>query len=118
MQDLRASIMRNQEWNAPLAQLHSLDLAELVLRLFIGDAVDSETTLGVVDEAEVLAGLLDGDDVHEAGGRGGIGAHLAVNFDQALHDDGFDFAGVEGVFETAYTDMSVSFPMPWLHRED
>ena len=50
--------MRNQEWDAALAQLHPLDLAELVLSLLASDAVDGETALGVVDEAEVyhLAG--------------------------------------------------------------
>ena len=106
---LRASIMRNQEWNATLAQLHHLDLAQLVLRLLFRDAVDGEATLGVVDEAEVLARLLDADDVHEAGWVGWVGAHFAVDFDEALHHDGFGFAGVEGVLETGRTALSVPF---------
>ncbi|KAI7224019.1 hypothetical protein KC333_g207 [Hortaea werneckii] len=59
--------MRNQEWNAALAQLDTLDLAELVACLLFGDTVDGETALGVVDKAEVLASLLDGDHVHETG---------------------------------------------------
>lgn len=40
-----------------------LDLKELVLGLLIGDAVDQETALDVVDDAEVLVGLLDRNDV-------------------------------------------------------
>lgn len=40
------------------------DLKELVGSLFGGDAVDSETTLDVVKETEVLARLLDGDDIY------------------------------------------------------
>jgi hypothetical protein len=91
--------MRNQEWHTTTAELHALDLAQLVLGLLVLDAVDGETALGVVDEAEVLASLLDGDDVHEAGGVGDVGADLAVNLDQALHHDGLGLAVVEGVLE-------------------
>jgi hypothetical protein len=93
--------MRNQEWDAALAQLHPLDLAELVLSLLASDAVDSETALGVVDEAEVLAGLLDGDDIHVASRVGGVGADLAIDLDEALHDNGLHLATVEGVLQTA-----------------
>ena len=93
--------MRNQEWDAALAQLHPLDLAELVLSLLASDAVDSETALGVVDEAEVLAGLLDGDNIHETSRVGGVGADLAIDLDEALHDNGLHLATVEGVLQTA-----------------
>ena len=91
--------MRNQEWDTATAQLDALDLAELVLGLLGLDAVDREAALGIVDEAEVLAGLLDGDDVHEAGRVGGVGADLAINLDQALHQDRLDLAAIEGVLE-------------------
>jgi len=97
---LRACVMRNQEWDAALAQLHSLDLAELVLCLLAGDAVDGEAALGVVDEAEVLAGLLDANNVHEAGRVGRVSTDLAVDLDQALHDDLLDLAAIEGVLQT------------------
>ena len=91
--------MRNQEWEAATAQLDALDLAELVLGLLGLDAVDREAALGVVDEAEVLAGLLDANDVHEASGVGLVGADLAVDLDQALHQDGPGLAVVQGVLE-------------------
>ena len=99
--------MRNQEWDAALAQLHPLDLAELVLSLLASDAVDSETALGVVDEAEVLAGLLDGDNIHEASRVGGVGADLAIDLDEALHDNGLHLATVEGVLQTVRKNPSV-----------
>lgn len=99
--------MRNQEWDAALAQLYSLDLAQLVLCLLFGDAVDGETALGVVDETEVLACLLDGDDVHVAGWVGRIGADLAIDLDQALHDNRLGLAAIEGVLQTIGEDMSV-----------
>lgn len=99
--------MRNQEWDAALAQLYSLDLAQLVLCLLFSDAVDGETALGVVDETEVLASLLDGDDVHVAGWVGRIGADLAIDLDQALHDNRLGLAAIEGVLQTIVEDMSV-----------
>lgn len=92
--------MRNQEWDSTLAQLHPLNLRQLIFRFFSGDAVDCEAALGVVNEAEVLACLLDRDDVHEAGGIGGVGADLAVYFDEALHDNGLGFAGVESILQS------------------
>lgn len=36
---------------------------------------------------EVLVGLLQLDDVHEPCWVGGVGAHLAVNLHQALHQN-------------------------------
>jgi hypothetical protein len=91
--------MRNQEWDSTTAKLNALDLAELVLGLLLLDTVHSEATLDVVDEAEVLARLLDGNDVHEAGGVGDVGADLAVDLDKALHHDGLGLAVVERILE-------------------
>ena len=98
--------MRNQEWDAALAQLHALDLAQLVFGLLGRDAVHGEAALGVVHQPEVLARLLDRDDVHEAGRVGDVGADLAVDFDQPLHDDRFGFARVEGVLQAVGIDES------------
>jgi hypothetical protein len=99
-QDSRSRIVRNQEWDPALAKLNTLDLAELVFSLLGLDAVHSEAALGVVDETEVLAGLFDGDDVHETSGEGRVGADLAVDLDETLHEDGLGFAAVQGVLET------------------
>ena len=98
--NLRSRVVRNQVGNSALAELDTLDLAELVLCLLVGDAVDGEAALGVVDKAEVLAGLLDRDDVHQARGEGGVGADLAVNLDEALHENGIDLARVESVLQS------------------
>lgn len=92
--------MRNQEWDTATAQLDALDLAELVLGLLSLDTVDREAALGVVDKTEVLASLLDADDVHEARRVGGVSADLAVDLDQTLHEDGLGLAVVQGVLET------------------
>lgn len=45
------------------AELDALDLAQFIFGLFGGDSVDDETPLGVVDQAEVFASLVNGDDV-------------------------------------------------------
>jgi len=74
-------IVRNQEWDSALAQLHSLDLAKLVFCLFGLDSVNRETTLGIVNQAEVLASLFDADDIHETSWVGSIGADLAIDLD-------------------------------------
>lgn len=96
----RSRIVRNQEWDPALAKLDTLDLAQLELGLLSLDTVDGETALGVVDETEVLAGLLEGDDVHEAGRVGCVGADLAVDLDQTLQHDGLGLAAVKSVLQT------------------
>ncbi|KAI6775393.1 hypothetical protein HG530_002151 [Fusarium avenaceum] len=95
----RSCIVRDQEWDSTTTKLDTLDLAQLVLSLLGLNSVDGETALGIVDKTEVLASLLDGDDVHEAGGEGGIGSDLAVDLDKSLHQDGLDLTVVEGILE-------------------
>lgn len=92
--------MRNQEWDSALAQLYPLDLCQLVFRLFSCDSVDGKPALGIVDKTEVLASLFNGDDVHKACRVGGIGPYFAVDFDEALHNDGFGLATVEGILQS------------------
>ena len=89
--------MRDQEWDSALAQLDSLDLSKLVFGLLGLDSVDGEATLSIVNKTEVLASLLDADDIHEACRVGGISSNLAIYFDQALHHDGLGLACVERI---------------------
>ena len=72
--------------------------------------MDCEATFGIIHKSEVLARLLDADDIHEAGWVGRIGAHFAIDFDEALHDDLLDLAAIEGVFETVITRMLALIP--------
>lgn len=98
--DLRASIMRNQVWDSSFSNLDTLDLAEFVLCLGLFDSVHGEAALGVVDQTEVFASLVDRDDIHEASGIGNIGADLAINLDEALHQDSIGLTAVESILET------------------
>jgi len=67
-----ATVVCDHEGNSLSADLHTFYLAQLVLGLLGGDAVDGETTLGIIQQTEVLVGLLDVDNVHETG-RGSWG---------------------------------------------
>ncbi len=59
--------------------------------------MDSEAAFGIIDQAEVLACLLDRNYVHEASGIGNVCADFAVDFDETLHHNGFGFARVESI---------------------
>ena len=95
----RSRIVRNQEWDPALAKLNTLNLAQFVFRLLYPDSVHSKAALGVIDKAEVLAGLLNGDDIHEASRVGRVGADFAIDFDQTLHYYRLGFTCIEGIFE-------------------
>lgn len=74
------------------------DLQKLVGSFFGGDAVNGETTLDVVKEAEVLAGFLERDNILETSRVGGVRANLSIDLHQTLHDDRSDLAASQGVF--------------------
>lgn len=95
-----AGVVGGDEGDALLADLDLLDAAELVLSLLSLDGEDGEAALDVIEETEVLAGLVDGDDIHEAGGEVSVGADLAVNLDETLHHDVGDLTTGESVFQT------------------
>ena len=92
--------MCNQEWDSSFAQLYPLDFGQFIFCFFCGNAVDCEPSFGIIDETEILASLLDRDDIHEAGRVCGVGANLPVYFDKALHNDGLGFAGVESILQS------------------
>ena len=58
-----AAIVGDDVWDTLGAEAGLLDLEELVGGLLGGDAVDGEAALDVVEETEVLARLLDRDDI-------------------------------------------------------
>jgi hypothetical protein len=92
--------MRNQEWDSTSPKLYSLDLAQFVLGFGSFDAVNGEAAFGVVDQSEVLASLVDRDHVHVASRVCRVCSDLAIDFDEALHDNLLDLTAIEGVLET------------------
>jgi len=77
----------DHEGNSLSTDLHTPDLAQLVLGLLRRDAVDGETTLGIIQQTEVLVGLLNVDNVHETGRVVGVSPDLVIHFDEPLHQD-------------------------------
>ena len=59
-----ATVVRDDHWHA-LGRHHNLaHLAQLVLGLLLGDAVNGEATLHVIDQTEELVGLLERDHIY------------------------------------------------------
>jgi len=82
-----SAIVCHQVWDVVLLVEELLHSAELVASLLSGDSVNDESALGVVDESEVLVGLLEGDNIHETGWVFNISSDLAVNLDHLSHHD-------------------------------
>lgn len=84
-----------------LAHGLSLDRAQFELRLLSVDLVSLEATLGVVQNAEVLTSLLNGDNVHDAEGEAGISPDFVVNLDESflISNDLDGLLAGEGVVE-------------------
>jgi len=83
------AVVGNDIGDLVLADLLLDNLAELELSLFVVNSVRLEAALDVIEDTEVLAGLPDGDDVHEAEGVPVILSFSVVNFDVGtlvLHD--------------------------------
>mmetsp|Transcript_82085 Transcript_82085/g.266026 ORF Transcript_82085/g.266026 Transcript_82085/m.266026 type:complete len:215 (-) Transcript_82085:68-712(-) len=84
---------------APEALHHLFHAAQLVGRLLLHDFVQHKATLGVIEQAEVFLGLFDLHDVHESSGVEHVSADLAVDLDQALHDDHLALPVRQGVLQ-------------------
>jgi len=95
-----------QEWDILRPSLHFTDAAQLVLGLGGSDAVDDEPALDIVDDAEVLSGLLNLDDIHETSGELGVGPELAINLDEALLADGLDLLHGKSILQTVPEEES------------
>lgn len=67
-----------------LAHRLSLDRAELEGSLLSVDLVSLVATLGIEQDSEVLASLLDGDDVHNAKRETRVSSDFVVNLDQSF----------------------------------
>jgi len=84
-----SSVVSNDVGNLVLANALLGHLAQLELSFFVVNSVGLEAALDIVKDAEVLAGLPDGYDIHEAEGVSVISSFFVVNFDVGalvLHD--------------------------------
>ncbi|EJK51177.1 hypothetical protein THAOC_29673, partial [Thalassiosira oceanica] len=98
------SIVRDSHGDLLGGDVNLLYTAEFPLGLFLIDAVQNEASLGVVEETEDVAGLLELDDVHETGGVVVVSSDLAVDLDTPLHADLLALLSGEGVLQTLTKD--------------
>ena len=76
-----SAVVGHNVWNLVLAKDLSLDLAELESSLLRVDFVGLEATFNVVKNAEVFAGLFDGNDVLEPERESWVSPNSVVNLD-------------------------------------
>jgi len=95
-----SAVVCDKVWDVVLGVEDLLDSAELVAGLLGGDSVDDESALGVVDQTEVLVGLVQSDDVHVSGWVFDIGSHFAVDLDHAAHHDLLALVSAKSVVES------------------
>jgi len=93
------TIVGDDVWDALRANGHFADLEELVGGLLRGDAMNGETSFDVVKQTEVLARLLDRDDVLETRRVGRICPDLAIDLDQTLHNNGGNLLAGQGILQ-------------------
>ena len=65
----------------------------------IGDSVDGESSLNIINETEIFPGFIDLDDIHETSRITSISSGLAVDLDQPLLHDGFDLFLGQSILE-------------------
>jgi len=95
-----SSVVKNNIRNSLGSNSQLLNLAELVLGLIGRDGLKNESSLGVVQESEILTSLLDGDDILKTRGISSIGSDLAVDLDESLLDDLSDLVSGKSVFQS------------------
>merc|ERR1712098_881529 len=94
-----ATVMGDNVWNTLRSTRDPLHTAELELRFLIINFLWAETPLGVVKHAEVFAGLLNCDDVHETSGKVDVRASFGVDLDKPLHEDEHRLTSCECVLQ-------------------
>jgi len=80
------------------------DLAELELRVGLGDGREDESSLDIVQQSEILVRSRNGNNVHESSGVLGVQAALAVNLDEFIHQNHFDFSSSQCIFQSISED--------------
>ena len=92
-----AAVVCDDEWHAFGADQLVTHATQLELCFGWQDFENREAAFDVVQQAKVLVGFWNLNDVHEAARKRGVGAHFAVDFHQALHEDLRAFASSQSV---------------------
>ena len=97
-----STVVGHDVWDLVLADALLQNLAELETGFLLGDLDCLEAALHVVKDAEVLAGLVDGDDVHETERESVISTDSVVNLNVVVlvSADLHGFHSVESVLQS------------------
>jgi hypothetical protein len=98
-----SSVVGDDVWDLVLTHALSLDLAKLEGGFLGLDSVGHEASLDVVEHAEVLTGLVDGNNILEANGVLGVTSDLVVDSDVVgtlVTDDLDDLLAGESVLKS------------------
>mmetsp|Transcript_39734 Transcript_39734/g.95586 ORF Transcript_39734/g.95586 Transcript_39734/m.95586 type:complete len:241 (-) Transcript_39734:64-786(-) len=95
-----ASVVGDGDRNLLGSHVNLLDTTQLERGLFLVHAMKHKSSLGVEQQTEAIAALLELHDVHESRGVVVVGTDLAVNLDATLHADLLAFLAGECVLET------------------
>ena len=79
-----SAVVGDNVGNLVLAHGPALDGAELECCLLGVDLVSLEATFSVVEDSEVLSGLLNANNVHDAERESGVSSDFVVNLDQSF----------------------------------
>lgn len=109
-----SAIMGNDVGNTLGTKLMLSHLKELESSLLGGDSVDGESALNIVEETEVLARSLDGNDIHETSGEGLVSPDLAVDLDESLLNNSRDFTASKSILQTVSEEDSEGKRLPEL----
>ena len=97
-----SSVVGNNIGDLVLSKGLSLDLAKLEVSFLAVDADWLETSLNVIEDAEVLVGLWNLNDILETEWESGVSSDLTVNLDKtlSLSADFYRFLAGESVFQS------------------
>lgn len=94
------SIMGHQVRDSFCAYKDLSHFAQLVLGLLRCNTMNSKATLGVIDQTEVLSGLVNADDIHKPSRVGYIGPDFPINLNESLHANLFYFISSQGILKS------------------
>lgn len=92
-----ASVLSHQVRDLFCVYKHLSYFAQLALGLLRCDTINNKATLGVIDQREMLYGLVNADDIHKTTRLGCISSDLNLN--EWLHADLY-FTACQGRFKS------------------
>jgi len=95
-----SAVVCYEVWHVLLGVRKFLHSAQLVCGLLGRDSVDGKSAFGVIDQSEVLLGLIQSDNIHVTGGVFDVGSYLTVDLYHAAHHDLLALFAAQSILES------------------